>query len=80
MRERSNYRKEHAVPILNQMEAWLLHQKSGVLQKSKLGKAINYCLNLWPTLKRYVEADFLKPDNNEVERIVRTAAIGRRIN
>jgi len=56
----------------------LLHQQSATLPKSKLGKAINYCLNLWPALTRYVEADFLKPDNNEVERIVRIAAVGRK--
>ena len=78
LNERSDYRKQHAVPILKQMEAWLLHQKSGVLPKSKLGKAISYCLNFWPALKRYVEADYLEPDNNEVERIVRIAALGRK--
>jgi transposase len=78
MNERSAYRQEHAVPILKQMEAWLLDQQSAVLPKSKLGNAINYCLNLWPALTRYVEADYLKPDNNEVERIVRSAALGRK--
>jgi len=76
--EHSAYRQEHATPILKQFEAWLLHQQSATLPKSKLGKAINYCLNLWPALTRYVEADFLKPDNNEVERIVRIAAVGRK--
>jgi len=78
MNERSAYRQEHAVPILKQMEAWLLDQQSAVLQKYKLGNAINYCLNLWPAFKRYVEAGYLKPDNNEVERIVRSAALGRK--
>lgn len=78
MNERSAYRQEHAVPILKQMEAWLLYQQSAVLPKSNLGKAVNYCLNLWPALKRYVESDFLNPDNNEVERIVRSAALGRK--
>jgi len=78
LNERSTYRQERALPILKQMEAWLLDQQSAVLPKSKLAKAINYCLNLWPALKRYVEADFLKPDNNDVERIVRSAALGRK--
>jgi len=31
---------------------------------------------LRPTLTRYVEADFLSPDNDEFERIVRIAAVG----
>ena len=78
LNERLDYRKEHAALIRSQMEACLLHQRSGVFPKSKLGKAINYCLNIWPALKRYVKADFLEPDNNEVERIVRIAELGRK--
>lgn len=76
--QRSAYRQAHAVPILNQLETWLLFQQSAVLPKSKLGQAIRYCLHLWPVLKRYVEADFLKMDNNDVERIIRSAALGRK--
>jgi len=76
--ERSDYRKTHALPILNNMETWLRHHQAAVLPKSKLGKAINYSLKFWPALTRYVEADILKPDNNEVEGIIRSAAVGRK--
>lgn len=78
LHEHSAYRKAHAKPLLETMENWLHHHQAAVLPKSKLGKAIHYCLNLWPALTRYVEEDYLKPDNNEVERIIRGAALGRK--
>lgn len=31
MHERADYRKNHAIHILNQLEAWLLHQQSAVV-------------------------------------------------
>ena len=51
-------------------------KSQGFCRNPNWQKAIKYCLNLWPALKHYVEADFLEPDNNEVERIVRIAALG----
>ena len=60
------------------MKMWLVHHQAAVLPKSKLGKAINYSLKFWSALTRYVDADFLKPDNNDVEGIIRNAAVGRK--
>ena len=46
--------------------------------KSLLGKAIQYTLNHWDKLIVYIEAGFLKPDNNVAENAIRPFVLGRK--
>jgi transposase len=48
------------------------------LPKSSLGKAINYALNNWRALCRYLNHGELEIDNNRSERAIRPVAIGRK--
>lgn len=71
-------RQEKAVPVLQEMEAWLKKNAYEVLPKSAIGKAIAYTLNLWPRLLRYVEDGRFHIDNNMIENTIRPIALGRK--
>ena len=48
-----------------------------VLPKTKLGEAIQYCLNQWENLARYTLDGLLNIDNNRAERAIKPFVIGR---
>ena len=48
------------------------------LQKSKLGKAVNYLIEEEPYLRRYIEDGRLEIDNNRAERSIKPFVIGRK--
>ena len=71
-------RQEKAAPILTKFKTWLDTYHSQVPPKSLLGKAIQYALNQWDKLIVYIEAGFLKPDNNIAENAIRPFVLGRK--
>ena len=77
-KERYAFRQRHSIRQLKKMRQWLLKNKAEVLPKSSIGQAIDYTLNLWSRLIRYVEDGRLEIDNNLVENSIRPIAIGRK--
>ena len=71
-------RKELAEPVLEKFHSWLNTKSNHVLPGSLLGKAVGYALNQWQKLIRYLEAPFLRPDNNGAERSIRPFVLGRK--
>ena len=71
-------RQKEAKPILAEIKTVLDEYKNQVLPKSPMGKAINYALNQWQALIRYVENPILDIDNNISERTLRMVVIGRK--
>lgn len=71
-------RYEKSVPVLEELEKWLIDESFKVLPKSAIGIAINYSLNLWGRLKRYVEEGRFQIDNNLIENAIRPVALGRK--
>jgi transposase len=71
-------RKKEAEPVLEMFHNWLLQTGQEVVPSSRTGKAIEYTSNEWNKLVRYLEADFLTPDNNKIERAIRPFVIGRK--
>ena len=53
-------------------------QKPRVLPKSAVAEAIDYALNQWIALTRFLEDGRLAIDNNEIEREMRAVALGRK--
>ena len=49
-----------------------------MLPKTKLGEAIQYCLNQWHKLVRYTLDGYLTIDNNRTERVIKPFVIGRK--
>jgi transposase len=71
-------RREKSVPILKDIEKYLIHEKTNVLPKSPIGEAIGYALGNWQALVRYCEDGDLEIDNNGAERSLRGIAVGRK--
>lgn len=74
--ERQKLREEEAKPILEKIQKCLT--KSNAPPKSALGAAINYALNQWKNLNRYIEYGEAEIDNNWVENQIRPFALGRK--
>jgi hypothetical protein len=72
------HRREHAGPLLRSFADWLAEEVPRALPKSKIGEAIVYAANQWPTLTRYVEDGRLTIDNAPAEQAIRPLAVGRR--
>jgi hypothetical protein len=72
------YRQEHAGPALQCFVDWLAQEVPRVLPKSRIGEAIGYAANQWPTLVRYAEDGRLTIDNSPAEQAIRPLAVGRR--
>ncbi len=71
-------RKKETGPVLDEFRSWLVRIVPEVVPSSRTGRAIAYTLKEWDKLIRYLDADFLTPDNNEIERAIRPFVIGRK--
>jgi transposase len=71
-------RQNEARPILDEIKAALAAYNGHVLPKSPMAKAINYTLNQWEALLRYLDDPMLEIDNNLSERTLRMVVIGRK--
>ncbi len=76
--EKHAVRLEEALPIINDLGEWMHRQRNAVLPKSLIGKAIEYCTNLWASLMNYLENGNYQIDNNAIENKIRPVAIGRK--
>jgi transposase len=65
-------------PILDNLHAWLVKNKSTVMPQSLIGKAINYALGQWRYLYRYIDDGRFAIDNNLIERDIRPFTTGRK--
>jgi hypothetical protein len=72
------YRTMNAAPILDEIEIYLKKEKQHVLPKSSIAVAINYTLNIFENLKRYIDDGRFEIDNNNIENAIRPLAIGRK--
>jgi transposase len=72
------YRQERAGALLESFADWLAAEVPRVLPKSKIGVAVGYAANQWPTLVRYVEDGRLTIDNAAAEQAIRPLAVRRR--
>ena len=76
--ERHAIRLEESLPIINDLGKWLHRERNMVLPKSLIGKAIEYCTNLWSSLMNYLENGNYLIDNNSIENKIRPVALGRK--
>lgn len=73
---RAELRVMKSKPITESIKAWAVGQRA--LPESRLGKAINYMLKLWPGLTAFLEEPAIPLDNNAAERGIRGVVIGRK--
>lgn len=75
---RYQLRQEKAAPILAEFKQWLEESRAQLTPKSYVGEAVNYALNHWEALTRYLESGALGIDNNVTERDIRPFTTGRK--
>jgi hypothetical protein len=73
-----SYRKQHTIPILDEFKIWLDKNIQLVPPRFPIGAAIQYTLNQWPKLIKYLEDGRLEWSNNFSERIMKAFATGRK--
>ena len=71
-------RQEKARPVIEAFETWLRDLQPKTPEKSLLGKAISYTLNIWPRLLVYLEEGDLPISTTYVENSIRPFAVGRK--
>jgi transposase len=76
--ERHAIRNEKAKPILDEFYAWLLSVQPHAASKNKIGVAINYALNQWKYLERYLLDGRIECNNNRSERSIKPFVINRK--
>lgn len=69
-------RQTRSKSALQQIQRWAMQTTS--LPQSALGKAIGYMSSLWPGLQVFVDDPHVAPDNNSVERALRSVVLGRK--
>lgn len=76
--QRYALRQQRSKPLMEKFKVWLDEMYPTVLPKSPLGNAINYCINLWPGLTRFLDDGRLEADNNLTEQAIKPFVIARK--
>jgi transposase len=76
--QRFNLRQEKSKPLMDKFKLWLDEMYPSVLPQSALGKAMNYCIKLWPGLTRFLDDGRLEIDNNLTEQSIKPLVIARK--
>nr|WP_110057736.1 IS66 family transposase [Prauserella marina] len=76
--QRLQMRQERSGPLWEELHVWLQLERSRVPEGSAIAKAIDYSLNHWVGLGRFLLDGDVPIDNNYVENRIRPWALGRR--
>ncbi len=71
-------RSERSREVVAKIRTWLLAQKAQALPRSAMGKAVDYALERWTGLTRFIGDALIPLDNNASERALRGPVIGRK--
>jgi len=75
---RYELRKQKTAPALATIKSLLENPGKTILPKNKIHEAIDYTLNHWTQLTRFLEDSRLPIDNNLCENTIRPVALGRK--
>lgn len=76
--QRLEQRRSRAGPIAKTLHEWMTVQRAKVLHGTATAKALDYSLNRWAALTRYLDDARLPIDNNHDEQQIRPWATGRK--
>jgi len=74
MNQRLLWHQAHSQSILEGFHDWIEKQfdRCFVIPNSRLGQALQYILNHWPELTKFLKIAGVELDNNQTERIIKT--------
>jgi hypothetical protein len=75
--QRRDARRQRSSKVADALHKWLTLQRQKVPDGSATAKAIDYSLNRWAALTRFIDDGELPIDNNWVENQIRPIALGR---
>ncbi len=75
--ERRQLRQTESRPIADALLAWMVAQRKLVPNGSAIAKAIDYSVNRWEALTRFLDDGDIPIDNNWNENRIRPIAVGR---
>jgi transposase len=75
--KRRELRQRESRPIAEALLAWMATQRKGVPEGSAIAKAIDYSVNRWEALMRFLDDGDIPIDNNWNENRIRPIAVGR---
>ena len=76
--QRLQMRQDRAKPLWEELHAWLQFERTRVPEGSAIAKAIDYSLNHWGALSRFLHDGAVPIDNNHIENQMRAWALGRK--
>lgn len=76
--QRYQLRQKKSKPLTEKFKQWLDEMYPTTLPQSPLGKAMNYCINLWAGLTRFLDDGRLEIDNNLTEQQIKPFVIARK--
>lgn len=71
-------RQTKSKPLIEKMHAWLLDQLPKSRPELGFKKAIEYSINQWPQLIKFLDDPVIPLTNNEAERSIRQVVMGRK--
>ncbi|WP_087738480.1 IS66 family transposase [Paraburkholderia piptadeniae] len=71
-------RHSRSRPVMDALHAWMSAQRCLVPEASGIAKALDYNLNRWAALTRYLDDGHVPIDNNWIENQIRPWATGRK--
>ena len=76
--DRLAYRREHAAPLVGDLEAWMKSERAKLSRHADVARAMDYMLKRWPAFTRFLDDGRICLTNNAAERALRGVALGRK--
>jgi transposase len=76
--QRLTARRQRSRPLTDALETWMRQERRKLSSGNPLAKAMNYSLERWPALTRFLDDGRICLSNNAAERALRGVAVGRR--
>lgn len=76
--QRHAVRQERSVPLVTELERWMIKTRDKLSRGHDLTKAFNYMLRRWSSFTRFLDDGRICLSNNAAERALRGIALGRK--
>jgi transposase len=76
--QRHAVRQERSLPLVTELETWMIETRDKLSRGHDLSKAFNYMLRRWSSFTRFLDDGRICLSNNAAERALRGIALGRK--
>ena len=76
--QRKDARQASSKPLVDDLHAWMIHERAKLSRANPVAKAMDYMLKRWPAFARFLDDGRICLTNNAAERALRGIALGRK--